>query len=111
MSARLMSKSEPGRVLISGYVYKRAAAGYRWDGPHSIHVKGKEKPITVHWLEERQEQTHHYLLGIEYVLPMVGRQTELALIQEKLQLAIEGQGQIIGLTAEAGMGKSRLRQR
>jgi predicted ATPase len=39
---------------------------------------------------------------------MIGRQDELALIDEKLKLALEGKGQVIGITAEAGMGKSRL---
>jgi tetratricopeptide (TPR) repeat protein len=43
-----------------------------------------------------------------YALPMVGREAELALIEQKLDLALEGRGQIIGITGEAGIGKSRL---
>jgi len=43
-----------------------------------------------------------------YALPMVGRQAELALIAERLELTLAGQGQVLGITAEAGMGKSRL---
>src|SRR5687768_8562852 len=39
---------------------------------------------------------------------MVGRAVELALIEQKLDLALHGHGQIVGITAEAGMGKSRL---
>ena len=39
---------------------------------------------------------------------MVGRQDELELVNEKLNLALQGKGQIIAITAEAGMGKSRL---
>ncbi len=39
---------------------------------------------------------------------MVGRQAELTLINEKLKLALQSKGQVIGITAEAGMGKSRL---
>ena len=92
-------------MLISGYVHKKAASGFSWDGPHKIKVKGKVDLLTVYWLEGRQEQIHHYLREVEYALPMVGRQAELALIEQKLAQAIAGQGQIIGLTAEAGMGK------
>ena len=44
----------------------------------------------------------------KYALPMVGRAAELALIEQKLDLALQGHGQIVGITAEAGMGKSRL---
>ncbi len=43
-----------------------------------------------------------------YTLPMVGRQAELQSIARRLSLARQGQGQIVGITAEAGMGKSRL---
>jgi len=43
-----------------------------------------------------------------YSLPMVGRQAELKLIEEKLELAKEGKSQVIGIVAEAGLGKSRL---
>jgi tetratricopeptide (TPR) repeat protein len=39
---------------------------------------------------------------------MTGRQAELSLISEKLTLAAQGKGQVIGLVAEAGMGKSRM---
>jgi tetratricopeptide (TPR) repeat protein len=39
---------------------------------------------------------------------MVGRQKELEIINEKLELALQGKSQVIGIVAEAGMGKSRL---
>ena len=39
---------------------------------------------------------------------MVGRVQELALIQGKIDAALSGSGQIVAITAEAGMGKSRL---
>jgi predicted ATPase len=39
---------------------------------------------------------------------MVGRQVELQQIEAKLALAAEGHSQIIGIVAEAGLGKSRL---
>jgi predicted ATPase len=38
----------------------------------------------------------------------VGRQTELALIGEKIDLTLTNKGQVVGVFAEAGMGKSRL---
>jgi len=39
---------------------------------------------------------------------MVGRTAELQIISEKLDLTVSGQAQLIGIVAEAGMGKSRL---
>jgi len=43
-----------------------------------------------------------------YALPMVGRTNELKIIEEKLDLVLSGKAQVIGIVAEAGMGKSRL---
>ena len=43
-----------------------------------------------------------------YALPMVGREPELQRAREAIERAARGQGQIVGITAEAGMGKSRL---
>src|SRR6185295_535220 len=48
------------------------------------------------------------LMEPAYALPMVGRAAELTLIGQKLGLALAGQGQVVGIVAEAGMGKSRL---
>jgi len=39
---------------------------------------------------------------------MVGRTHEMQVINDKLDLAEQGKGQVIGIIAEAGMGKSRL---
>jgi predicted ATPase/class 3 adenylate cyclase len=40
--------------------------------------------------------------------PLVGRSQELALLHERLVLAARGQGQVLGIAGEPGMGKSRL---
>jgi len=38
----------------------------------------------------------------------VGREQELAVLHERLGQAMQGQGQVIGIVGEPGMGKSRL---
>jgi class 3 adenylate cyclase/tetratricopeptide (TPR) repeat protein len=40
--------------------------------------------------------------------PLVGRTRELALLHERLAIAARGQGQVLGIAGEPGMGKSRL---
>ena len=43
-----------------------------------------------------------------FELALVGRRDELAVLDAALELAIAGDGRIVGIAAEAGMGKSRL---
>jgi class 3 adenylate cyclase/predicted ATPase len=40
--------------------------------------------------------------------PLVGRDREVALLQERWEQAVEGEGQVVLLVGEAGIGKSRL---
>ena len=41
-------------------------------------------------------------------MPLVGREKEVNLLQQKIESLRKGQGQIINIIGEAGLGKSRL---
>ena len=45
---------------------------------------------------------------VRYELPLVGRRAELRELDARLDEARTGRGQVVGIAAEAGMGKSRL---
>jgi predicted ATPase/class 3 adenylate cyclase len=108
MAARLMQNASPGQVLVNQNVRKATAEEFIWEELPPLLVKGKSQAVTVFRMVDRQERQSIRLHEPKYALPMVGRTAELSLIEEKLDLALQGQGQIIGITAEAGMGKSRL---
>jgi tetratricopeptide (TPR) repeat protein len=46
--------------------------------------------------------------GARHRSPFVGRERELALLHARLAQVVHGQGQVVGILGEAGMGKSRL---
>jgi predicted ATPase len=108
MAARLMQNASPGQVLVNQIVRKATADAFTWEPLAPLFVKGKSQPVAVLRLIAAQERRTIRLNEPKYALPMVGRESELALIQQKLDMALLGHGQIIGITAEAGMGKSRL---
>jgi adenylate cyclase len=108
MAARLMQNAAPGQVLVNQNVRKATAENFSWEELPPLRVKGKSEPVTVYRLIAGQERHGIRLHEPKYALPMVGRESELALIKQKLDLALPGHGQIVGITAEAGMGKSRL---
>ena len=108
MAARLMQNASPGQVLVNQNVRKTTAEQFTWEELPPLLVKGKSQAVTVFRLLERQGHQGIRLHEPKYALPMVGRISELALIEQKLETALSGHGQIMGITAEAGMGKSRL---
>lgn len=108
MAARLMQNAPLGQVLVNQNVRKATADNFTWQELPPLNVKGKSQPVTVYQLLGSRERTSIRLHEPKYALPMVGRVQELALIEQKLDTALTGRGQIVGITAEAGMGKSRL---
>jgi adenylate cyclase len=108
MAARLMQNARLGQVLVNQNVRRATTDNFTWKELPPLQVKGKSQPVTVFRLVARQERRGIRLHEPKYALPMVGRDAELTLIEQKLDLALAGHGQIVGITAEAGMGKSRL---
>lgn len=108
LAARLMTAAAPGQVLASQGVYEASAGEFVWDDLGTIRVKGRADPIQVYGLRGAKERSTVQLQEPRYKLPMVGREAELALIEEKIRLASQGGGQIVGAVGEAGIGKSRL---
>jgi adenylate cyclase len=108
LSARLMVSAAPGEVLVSGRVYQATATHYTFEPRPPLHVKGKAEPLPVFVVTGERRQRAIRLQEPTYALPMVGRQHELQIINDKLDLVLSGQAQVIGITADAGLGKSRL---
>lgn len=108
MAARLMQNAPSGQVLVNQNVRKATGEKFTWEELSPLRVKGKSEMVTVFRLVARAERHGIRLHEPKYALPMVGRDAELVLIDQKLELTLTGRGQIVGITAEAGMGKSRL---
>ena len=106
LAARLMSKAQPGEIYVEAAIQRSAGDGFAWQALSPMRVKGKTEPVTVFALTgvssgPRRRQTR-------YLLPIVGRRRELEVLDAALAQSREGAGGVIGISAEAGVGKSRL---
>jgi adenylate cyclase len=108
LAARLMTTAHADEILITGRVQIEVADAFTLEPREPIAMKGKGEPQPVFAVTGISHHRATRLPEPAYRLPMIGRQEELALIDQKLKLAHQGKGQIVGITAEAGMGKSRL---
>ncbi len=108
VAARLMQAAKSGQILVTDAVQAAAGAGFAWEDLPAIRVKGKSLPIPIASLIGRRRKSAVGAQGSGYVLPMVGRVAEMALIEDRLASASGGHGQIVSVVGEAGMGKSRL---
>lgn len=112
LATRLMQAAQPGQILVSESCRRATAELFRWENLAPIQVKGKQEAVSlsrlVGMLEPSTGEGTLHLQAMHYNLPMIGRVQELQLIAEKLELALAGRGQIVGISGEAGIGKSRL---
>jgi adenylate cyclase len=108
LAARLMSNAAPGEILVSKRLQSATAPDFSFVAYPVIQFKGKADPVPVFAVVGRQQRRAIRLQEPNYALPMVGRQSELVAITARMDLALQGEAQVIGIVAEAGLGKSRL---
>jgi len=108
LAARLMSQAAPGETLLSVRVQSTLGDAFSLEPRAPITLKGKAESLPVFALTGVSRRRAIRLQEPTYALPMVGRERDLAAIQVCLAHASAGQGHVVIIVAEAGMGKSRL---
>jgi class 3 adenylate cyclase/tetratricopeptide (TPR) repeat protein len=108
LAARLMTTASAGEILLSGHVHKAVEPYFVFEPRSPVAMKGKVEPVPVFAVTGERKLRAIRLQEPDYALPMVGRANELKIVEEKLDLVLAGKSQVIGIIAEAGMGKSRL---
>ena len=108
LAARLMQAADDGRLLIDRATHVRVRASTVHDRLDPITVKGKSSPVDV-WsvraLRERSAANPH---EPAWAQPLVGRDEEVARCRALVEQVLDGAGQVVSVTGEAGIGKSRL---
>jgi class 3 adenylate cyclase len=108
LAARLMTTANAGEILLSGDVHRVVMGQFTFEPRPPLLIEGIAEPLLVLAVTGARQSHPIRLQEPTYALPMVGRTDELQLINDKLDLALNARGQVIGIVAEAGMGKSRL---
>ena len=109
LAARLQKCAEPDQLLISDAT--RQLIGDVFDTiSHDVHdLEGFAPGVGAHRiLGVRDSESRFDATRTGRLTRFVGRQSELALVLEKWELARNGEGQAVLISGEAGIGKSRL---
>jgi len=118
-AARLCAQAPADGILVSALVQTLAGRcdGIEFSSVGELELKGFEKPVqtlAVSWapLAEETEGASRWplpaLLRSMPVISYVGRAEERAALEEALNLARSGQRQVVLLSGEPGIGKTRL---
>jgi class 3 adenylate cyclase/predicted ATPase len=111
VAARLEALAEPGTVVISAATHRLIERRFSCRDLGAQALRGIATPQAVHQvLGERTAGRRADGLPTAWTTPLVGRERDLALVLERWEIAAEGLGQVVLLSGEAGIGKTRIAQ-
>ena len=109
LAARLQAGAEPGSVVVAEATRRLLGGAFVLQalGPRTL--KGFAEPAPV-WrvLRETENVSRFEASRSEEMTPLVGREHEVALLLDRWRDATEGEGQVVLMSGEAGIGKSRI---
>ncbi|MBK9711398.1 MAG: tetratricopeptide repeat protein [Kouleothrix sp.] len=107
MAARLMGRAEPGQIVVSQPIADAVARRFTLRALGPVSVKGKQAPVHVSLVLDRRQPSSQRPATL-FASPLVGREAELERMEQALDAARSGAGQVLRVVGAAGVGKSHL---
>jgi class 3 adenylate cyclase len=106
IAARAQALTEPGTVVVSARVRRQVAGLFVAEERGSHELKGVPEPVTLFRLIRASGGGRRS--GQRHLTPLVGRDEEIAMLMRRWERARRGDGQLVMIIGEPGLGKSRL---
>jgi TOMM system kinase/cyclase fusion protein len=111
LAARLQGIAAPNTLVISATTFQLLGGFFACQPLGTPPLKGQAQPLAVYRvLYESMARSRLEAAGSTGWTPLVGREQEIGLLLERWAQVKEGVGQVVLLSGEAGIGKSRLVQ-
>jgi len=111
LAARIQGQAHPDEVVISAATYRLAEGFFVCEDHGQPQLKGVTTPLTLYRIIKESEAQSRFEVAVGRGLtPLVGREEESGLLHKRWEQAKTGEGQVMLLSGEAGIGKSRLVQ-
>src|SRR5256712_11841667 len=111
LAARLQGLATPNTLVISAATFQLLGGFFACQSLGTPSLKGLAQPLAVYRvLYERMARSRLEAAGSTGWTPLVGREQEIGLLLERWAQVKEGLVQVVLLSGEAGIGKSRLVQ-
>src|SRR5262245_22644239 len=111
LAARLQGLAAPNTLVIGAATFQLLGGFFACQPLGTPLLKGQAQPFAVYRvLYESMARSRLEAVGSAGLTPLVGRAQEVKLLLERWAQVKEGVGQVVLLSGEAGIGKSRLVQ-
>src|SRR5712672_28748 len=109
LASRLQALAQPDTVVVSESTRRLLGRTFELKALGPLELKGFKAPVPA-WVivGERENVSRFDASRSEAMTPFVGREQEVALLVNRWRRAAKGEGQVVLLSGEAGIGKSRI---
>jgi len=110
LASRLEGIAKAGEIVVGPATYRRSDGNFSFQALKPTKVKGKSDRIRPYKVLSSKTFVNRPRIGLERRIysEIVGRDKELNKLALQLAKAIDGDGSVVNIIGEAGMGKSRL---
>lgn len=111
LASRLEDASQVGQILVGPTTYAFTRGHFEFRKLKPLALKGKSESVQAWELinaKRRTDAPRRESSARQIASGLIGRRDELAALGERVRRVIQGEGGIVGIVADAGLGKSRI---
>src|SRR5215813_7865534 len=109
MAARMQELAAGGKTLMTAPTLRLVEGFVQVKSVGAVLVKGVSRPVEAfEVVAATAARTRVQAAAVRGLTPLVGRRTEIEVFSKLMEEAVSGQGQILAMVGEPGLGKSRL---
>jgi predicted ATPase len=106
VAARVQAAAEPGSVLVTMNVQRQVAGLFVAEEQAAQELKGVAEPVSLYRIVRASGAGRR--IAARALTPFIGREEELGLLMRRWERARSGEGQLLLIVGEPGLGKSRI---
>jgi predicted ATPase len=109
VAVRLQALAAPDSVVIAAGTHRLGGGLFDYEDLGAVEAKGFSKPLRA-WrvLRETAVESRFEAFHPSALTPIIGRDEEIELLLRRWRRAKTGEGQVVSISGEPGIGKSRL---
>ena len=109
LASRMENLAQPGSTYVSENTFKVAEGFFRFESLGERKIKGKKDPVKIYRVIASSSSRTRFDVNAEKGLtPFIGKDREIEALIDGFERSKAGRGRIFSITADAGVGKSRL---
>ncbi len=108
LAARLQQLAKPNQILVAPSTRLLLGDLFEFEDLGDQNIKGFSAPIAVSGIRRRGTASRFEARRSSHMSPLIGREAELTVLRGVFEKARAGYGQLVAVSGEPGIGKSRL---